>query len=155
MASRWSPPIQVDLATMTANVAQVFLTDDGWLAALRGVREAREPGGWLVFETRDPARAAWLDWNRDETFARADIPGVGVVETWCHVLAVENDLVSFRWTHVFESDAAVITSDSTLRFRTRTEIEESLRTSGFEVEAVRDAPDRPGRELVFLARRTR
>src|SRR5690606_8842759 len=32
------PPLDADLATMTGNVAQVFLTDDDWLAALRGGR---------------------------------------------------------------------------------------------------------------------
>ena len=35
----------------------------------------------------------------------------------------------------------------------RTEIEQLLTDAGYEVVEVRDAPDRPGRELVFLARR--
>jgi nucleoside-triphosphatase THEP1 len=46
-----------------------------------------------------------------------------------------------------------IQSRSTLRFRTRAELEASLTAAGFVVQEVRDAPDRPGRELVFLARR--
>jgi hypothetical protein len=54
---------------------------------------------------------------------------------------------------VFEADGSVETSDSTLRFRSRPEIASSLREAGFAVEDVRDAPDRPGRELVFIARR--
>lgn len=53
------PPLQVDLVTMTGNVAQVFLTDEGWASTLRGARSALRPGGWLVFEVRDPARGAW------------------------------------------------------------------------------------------------
>ena len=147
------PSLQVDLATMTANVAQVFLTDDDWIATLAGVHSALRPGGHLVFETRDPARKAWLEWSRDHTHSRADIPDVGLVETWCDLLDVSGPLVSFRWTHVFGSDGAVVTSDSTLRFRSRLEVEESLRSSGFVVEDVRDAPDRPGRELVMVASR--
>jgi hypothetical protein len=47
----------------------------------------------------------------------------------------------------------VLTSDSTLRFRSETEICDSLQGLGYVVEEIRDAPDRPGRELVFLARR--
>ena len=42
-------------------------------------------------------------------------------------------------------------SDSTLRFRERDEVEADLAAHGYVVEGVRDAPDRPGRELVFVA----
>jgi 2-polyprenyl-3-methyl-5-hydroxy-6-metoxy-1,4-benzoquinol methylase len=39
------PELQVDLATMTANVAHVFLTDEDWAATLGGVHAALCPGG--------------------------------------------------------------------------------------------------------------
>lgn len=145
------PPLEIDLATMTANVAQVFLTDEDWNATLRGMHSALKPGGRLVFEIREPERRAWSEWNREQTHARTDIPGVGVVETWCDLTDVTGSLVTFRWTHVFESDGTVITSESTLRFRGRAEVERSLREAGFVVDDVRDAPDRPGREFVFVA----
>jgi SAM-dependent methyltransferase len=147
------PPLRVDLATMTANVAQVFRTDEEWAATLDGVRDALVPGGRLVFETRDPGRKAWLEWNRAETHTVAEIPGIGAVETWCDLTSVEEPLVSFRHTFVFGSDGAVVTSDSTLRFRGRAELERSLESAGFVVDEVRDAPDRPGREFVFIASR--
>ncbi|WP_049577080.1 class I SAM-dependent DNA methyltransferase [Nonomuraea sp. SBT364] len=146
------PPLRMDLATMTANVAQVFLTDDDWRATLRGIRAALRPEGVLVFEVRDPARRAWREWTRARTFRRAGLPGVGEVETWCDVLDVSGGLVTFRHTYVFASDGAVVTSDSTLRFRERDEVERSLRESGYRIEDVRDAPDRPGLEFVFVAR---
>ncbi len=60
-------------------------------------------------------------------------------------------LISFRWTFQFEADGAELTSDSTLRFRSRAEIEATLVDAGFDVDEVRDAPDRPGHELVFIA----
>jgi hypothetical protein len=41
-----------------------------------------------------------------------------------------------------------------LRFRGRDELARSLRAAGLVVDEVRDAPDRPGRELVFTASRT-
>jgi hypothetical protein len=47
----------------------------------------------------------------------------------------------------------VLTSDSTLRFRARDEVEATLIEQGYVVDEVRDAPDRPGRELVFFASR--
>lgn len=146
------PPLQVDLVVMTANVAQVFVTDDEWSATLVGVRAALRPGGRLVFESRVPERRAWERWTREHTHARADVAGVGVVETWCDLGEVAEPLVSFRWTNVLP-DGDVIVSDSTLRFRGREETEESLAALGFRVDEVRDAPDRPGAEHVYVARR--
>ncbi len=45
------------------------------------------------------------------------------------------------------------TSPSTLRFRSREEVEQSLADAWLDLVEVRDAPDRPGRELVFVARK--
>lgn len=145
------PPLAVDLATMTANVTQVFLTDADWHETLRGIHAALRPGGRLVFETRDPAWRAWTGWTPERTFIEADIPGTGVVRTWCQVLDVAEPLVSFRWIYVFDTDGTTLTSDSTLRFRGRDDIERSLRETGFRTEDVRDVPDRPGCEFVFVA----
>lgn len=44
---------------MTANVAQVSLTDAAWSEVLSAARSALRPGARLVFETRDPDRRAW------------------------------------------------------------------------------------------------
>ncbi|MGW3301554.1 SAM-dependent methyltransferase [Streptomyces rubiginosohelvolus] len=147
------PPLQVDLATMTANVAQEIFDQDDWQATLRGAYAALRPGGHLVFETRDPARRAWEAWNRESSHRVTEIPGADPVENWVDVTAVAGALVSFRRTYVFAAGGEVLTSESTLRFRERQEIEADLRAAGFVVREVRDAPDRPGKELVFIARR--
>jgi SAM-dependent methyltransferase len=147
------PPLQVDVVTMTANVAQVFLTDEAWGTTLAAARAALRPGGRLVFESRRPEREAWLTWTRDRSWTRAEVPGVGPVQTWVEVTDVRGDLVSFRWSFVFEEDAVELTSDSTLRFRSSAELSGSLAEAGFTVEDVRDAPDRPGAEYVFVAGR--
>ncbi|MEU6458641.1 class I SAM-dependent methyltransferase [Streptomyces sp. NPDC047065] len=147
------PPLRADLATMTANVAQAITGPRAWQGTLRGAYEALRPGGHLVFETRDPARRAWEEWDREHTHRVVEVPGAGAVESWCDLLDVSGPLVTFRWTYVFTADGEVLTSDSTLRFRDRDEVEADLTGRGFEVREVRDAPDRRGRELVFLARR--
>ena len=146
------PPLQVDMVTMTANVAQVFLTDEDWTRNLLGARQALRPGGHLVFETRDPARRAWEEWTREQTLATTKVPGEGLVQTWGDVLDIDEPLVTFRQHFRFLSDGALLTSDSTLRFRGRGELESSLESSGYVVAEVRDAADRPGREFVFIAR---
>lgn len=147
------PPLQVDLATMTANVAQAIVDPRTWQETLQGAHAALRPGGHLVFETRDPARRAWEEWTREHSHSVTEIPGVGSVEGWIELIEVRLPLVTFRGTYVFASDGQVLTSDSTLRFRERDEVERDLIAHGFVVEEVRDAPDRPGKEFVFLARR--
>jgi SAM-dependent methyltransferase len=147
------PPLQVDLATMAGNVAQVFLSDADWLATLRGIAAALRPGGRSVFETRVPAREAWREWTPELSRSVTDIPGVGKVTQWYEVLDVDGPFVTFRSVNEFAADGAVIASVSTLRFRGRDEIERSLDDAGLVLEEVRDAPDRPGREFVFVARR--
>jgi SAM-dependent methyltransferase len=147
------PPLRADLATMTGNVAQVFVTDDEWGMTLRCLRAALRPGGRLVFESRDPAVQAWLGWTKEQRFTRTEIRGVGAVQSWDELTEVSGQLVSFRSVFVFEADGAVLTSDSTLRFRERGEIAESLDVHGYRLDEVREAPDRPGLEFVFIARR--
>ena len=147
------PPLQVDLATMTGNVAQAIVDQADWDRTLQGVRAALRPGGYLVFETRDPADKAWQQWNRTQTHRVTELDGVGAVESWLELTHVSEPFVSLRHTWIFAGDGAVLTSDSTLRFRDREEVQEALETHGYLVEEIRGAPDRPGRELVFFARR--
>ena len=148
------PPMQVDLATMTANVVQAIVDPSDWEATLRGVHDAVRPGGRLVFETRDPAYRAWHEWSRAASYSVTEIQGVGAVESWVEVTDVSGPFVSLLWTCVFASDGAVLTSDSILRFRERDEVEEDLLAHGYAVDEVRGAPDRPGREIVFIVRPT-
>ncbi len=147
------PSFQVDLVTMTGNVGQVFLTDEVLGSTFRSASKVLRPGGHLVFEVRDPAQESWKEWSRELTDRRVDLPDAGPVETWVELLDVTLPLVTFRWTFVFGSDGAVLTSDSTLRFWTQAEIVGALERAEFVVEAIRDAPDRPEREFVFVARR--
>ncbi|WP_371749539.1 class I SAM-dependent methyltransferase [Streptomyces sp. NBC_01283] len=147
------PDMRVDVAFMTANVAQAIVDPEVWEGTLRGTHAALRPGGHLVFETRDPARRAWQEWNRAATHKTVTVEGIGDVETWVEVTGVSLPLVTFRGTVVLTTTGETLTSDSTLRFRERDEVVASLTAHGYVVDEIRDAPDRPGRELVFLARR--
>jgi SAM-dependent methyltransferase len=148
------PAVAADLAVMTGNVAQVFLTDREWARAPQAIGAALRSRGYLVFEIRRPGRRAWEEWAAETGPVRRDVPGVGPVERRCEVTAVKLPFVSFRYTYTFVSDGALITSDSTLRFRSREELEASLATHGYQVLDVREAPDRPGHEFVFITQRT-
>jgi SAM-dependent methyltransferase len=147
------PPVEADVAVMTGNVAQVFLTDEDWTATLHGIRGALREGGHLVFETRRPDRRAWEEWAADTCPVVREVPRIGRVRRRTEVTDVSLPYVSFRHDYTF-ADGERLTSDSTLRFRSREEVEESLRATGFTTLDVRQAPDRPGREYVFLAQRS-
>jgi SAM-dependent methyltransferase len=147
------PPLQVDAAVMTANVAQVFLDDAAWAATLAGIRAALRPGGTLVFEARRPERRAWLRWTPEATFTRVVTADHGVVESWEDVTGVDGELVTFTSMTRFADTGVEIASTSTLRFRPREDIERSLADAGYLLDDVRDAPDRPGAEWVYVARR--
>lgn len=145
---------KADLATMTGNVAQVLLTDDDWARALQAIHAALRPNGYLVFETRRPECRAWEEWAADVDPVTLDIPGSGHVERRLAVTDVSLPFVSFQYTYRFLSGGDVVTSNSTLRFRSRDEVESSLNANGYRVLDVHEAPDRPGREYVFIAGRS-
>jgi ubiquinone/menaquinone biosynthesis C-methylase UbiE len=94
------PALAVDLATMTGNVSNVFLTQQEWLTTLGGVHAALRPGGHLAFESVDPAGQPWLNWNRETTYVRRESPDAGVFESWLEVTRVDGDLVSTHRTYV-------------------------------------------------------
>jgi len=148
------PALDADLATMTGNVAQVFLTDNDWAQTLQGIHAALRPNGCLVFETRRPEHRAWREWAADVDPVSLDIPGIGPVERRLEVTDISLPFISFRYAYRFLAGGEVITSDSTLRFRSRDEVESSLAANGYRVLDVREAPDRPGREFVFIAERS-
>ena len=97
-----------------------------------------------------PADRGWERWTPDATRATAVVDGETVTSETA-LIDVDPPLVSFRTT--FHLGADELTSDSTLRFRTREEIAEDLQEAGLPVDDVRDAPDRPGREFVVVARK--
>ncbi len=147
-------PLRFDLAVMTGNVAQVFVDDEDWARTLRHVRELVRDDGHFVFETRDPTRRAWEAWDTAGTPVSMSTAR-GQVETWTTVLDVRDPLaaprVTFRHHFRFGASHDVVTSESTLRFRSTDELATSLHDAGFSIAEVRDAPDRPGLEFVIVA----
>lgn len=157
-------PLSTDLVVMTGHVAQVFLTDDDWDAVLRDCRRALRPGGHLAFETRNPDLSPWRRWTKQDTFERFPLPDGGSFSSWVEVTGVRGPLVDFEGHNAFSRPAGELPPEpetdliatSTLRFRTRAQVQESLACAGFGVSAVYGAWDRgpvepDSRELIFLA----
>jgi hypothetical protein len=124
---------------------------------LADVRRALRPGGRLAFETRNPAVQGWRGWTREESFGSYPWPGGGSYDSWVQVSSVEPGLVSFDGVTGLP-DGRTITSPSTLRFRTREQVEQSLGAAGFAIEKVYGDWDRSpatpvSRELIVIAAR--
>jgi SAM-dependent methyltransferase len=144
---------QYDLATMTANVAQVFLDDEEWLATLRAIHHCLRAGGHLAFETRVPADRGWTRWTKELTHQVVEVEGEGLVEDWVQVTAVDGELVTFESPTIFHADGERIDSTSTLRFRGEEALRSSLERAGFTDVELRDLPYALGRGWLVVARR--
>ena len=141
-----------DLATMTANVAQVFLTDADWIRTLRAIHTCLRPGGLLAFETRNPADRAWERWTKEQSHRVVDTGPEGLVEDWVEVTRVDGELVTFESPTVFLSDGERVESTSTLRFRTANSLKSTLVDAGFGAVEIRKLPYAPTRGWLVLAR---
>jgi SAM-dependent methyltransferase len=148
---------EADLVVMTGNVAQVFLEDAEWAATLRDIHAALRRGGHLAFESRNPDDRAWERWNREATYERIDSP-FGQMECWLELVGVGNGRVRFEGHNVFTATGEVVVASSELRFRSRSELTDSLIAAGFTVEQVygdweRGPVSSASRVMVFVARR--
>lgn len=142
---------QYDLATMTANVAQVFLRDEEWIANLRAIQTCLRPGGYLAFESRVPSDRGWERWTKELTHQVVEVEGEGPVEDWVQVTKVDGEFVTFESPTIFRADGECIDSTSTLRFRSKEALCRSLTEAGFTKTEVRDLPYAPGRGWLMVA----
>lgn len=103
----------------------------------------------MAFEVHDPEGVvASLD--PGHTYRSIDLPDVGVIETWTELAKVAMPLVTFHQHFVFRCEGTTMVS---AWFRSEPDVARSLAETGFQVDEIRDDPDRPGLELVFIASR--
>jgi SAM-dependent methyltransferase len=151
------PELQVDLATCTGNaMQQAFIDDADWIDIRAAIWRVLKPGGRFIFETRDPARRAWESWTPELTRSTMDVPGYGPITTWVEVIELTSDPITDThrgYVHFETSGITIISGPEKLRFREQAELRRDLEATGFVIDEIRDAPDRPGREWVFVARK--
>lgn len=128
--------MQSDMTIMTGHVAQFFLEDVEWNAALRAIHTAMKPTGYLVFESRNPQVKPFTTWPysvNHETIA--DTP-LGPVEWWCEKLVYADSYATYELHYLFRKTGEEIISANKLRFRTYKELQASLKDAGFTVGQV-------------------
>jgi len=149
---------EADLVIMTGNVAQVFLDDARWAANVRDIYTALRPGGYIAFESRNPDDRGWERWNPTVTYTEYDSPN-GPMACWLEVISVEGSRVRYAGHNIFKATGEEVVASDELRFRTQSELTDSLNTTGFTVEHVYgDWQQGPltsaSRIMVFVARRS-
>ncbi|MFB4160257.1 class I SAM-dependent methyltransferase [Geomicrobium sp. JSM 1781026] len=127
------PSKMFDAVIMTANVAQVFLTDKSWQQTLADVYRSLKPGGYFLFDTRNPSAKAWEVWEQDQTPDRAVDEATGdQLEIWTAYDGFVDGVYTFYETvkHV-KTDEILVHEKMQLIFRTEEEITHSLEQAGF------------------------
>lgn len=153
-----------DLAIMTGHVAQFHLEDDYWHKALLSIRKALHPGGYLAFESRNPAVQPWItnkehtDWASPTTHKKVIDPKEGEIELWEETIEYKNHKVTRDLHYLFTNTGEEVVSRNQLRFRTKEEITQSLEDFGFNVENVYGFWDwslatSESPEFIFVAKR--
>lgn len=121
-----------DLIILTGHVFQVFLDDRETLTMLDFARRHLAPGGRLVFESRNPLRRAWENWTEQRTREVREIDGLGRVEVYYQVKAVEAEHVTFDAVFTLLDNGEKRVSESRLRFADRETVSRLLTQAGFD-----------------------
>jgi SAM-dependent methyltransferase len=150
-------PESADFAVMSGHVAQVFVEDDAWLAALQDLHRALVPGGLLAFESRNPGARKWEAWTRELTLRTVETPE-GAVEFWHETAAVDFPRVSYNTLTRNLKTGEATTSRDVLAFRDEQALRASLEHVGFKVDNVcgdwdRTPPVIASPELIVIARK--
>lgn len=118
---------------MTANVAQVFLTEDSWINVVNDVYRALKPGGHFIFDTRNPLAKVWEQWEKDMTPDHAiDLVNGEPLEIWTQYEGFVDDVFTFfEMVKKARTGEVIIHEKMQLKFRTQETIYQSLKNAGF------------------------
>ena len=123
-----------DVAVMTGHAFQCLLTQAEILQTLEAVRSRLAPGGMFLFESRNPAAKAWLEWDTGGGTELQESSAGTLEVTWELIAAREEPdgvLVTFEDRTRFLSDGERFTSRSTLKFTPAPTLAALLETAGF------------------------
>ena len=126
-------PNSFDAVIMTANVAQVFLTDESWEKVIFDVYEALKPGGHFIFDTRNPLTKVWELWQLDTTPDKVvDEKSGESLEIYTDYEGYEDGIFTFYETvRNSRTDEVLEHIKMQLIFRTEEALQQSLKHVGF------------------------
>lgn len=135
----FAPELQFALIYMTGHAFQELGSDAEILAHFQVVRRLLTPEGQFVFDTRNPARRAWLNWVPERSERQLELLGGGRAWVWHQVLDVSAGYVSFEEHYDFEQQGEGpeerLMSRSRLRFVALDEIADLAAAAGLALES--------------------
>ncbi len=120
-----------DFIVLTGHVFQVFLEEETILAVLKTLRCHLALGGRLAFESRNPLVKEWESWRPEQTRDWLQVPGIGQVEVFYDIRAVEPPFVTYEVNYKLPDGSRLCAPDR-LRFSSAVEIAGWLEASGFD-----------------------
>ena len=120
-----------DLIVMTGNAMMALLEPEAMFACLEAMKHHLRKDGKIVFEVRNPSLDWMSEWNYTMALKHDDVD----VEETRRVIAMDGPLMRFEFDYVFPD--RVITTKSTIRFNSLSEINERLAAAGLESKDVR------------------
>ncbi|MEE9211014.1 MAG: class I SAM-dependent methyltransferase [Kiloniellales bacterium] len=148
-----------DLITMTGHAFQALLNDEAAVALLAAAARHLAPEGRFAFETRNPARQAWLSWTPDRTRELVQTAAQGRVEA-CYdaVAGADTGIVRIAQHCRFLDQGTTRIGRSRIRFIARDHLEGLIARAGLAPLAWYGDWDRgpctsASREIIAVTRR--
>lgn len=141
-----------DLIIMTGHAFQVLLEDKDMLATFAMMKGHLKPEGLIVFESRNYR----IDWEKEWNYDLDLKTPFGEVHESRRFIKMEKDKMTFELEYKFPDET--LKSQSVLRFWSKNEIENHLKSCGLFIEKIRgDWDDKPyypdtSHEMIFKAR---
>ena len=124
-----------DLIVLTGHAFQVFLTEHDQRAVLAAIARHLAPEGRFIFDSRNPAAAAWRRWTPEGSRRSLAHPRLGAVEAWNDVAQdPATGIVTYRTHYRVAASGQTFSAASKLRFTDRETLSMLLTEAGLRVE---------------------
>ncbi len=145
----------VDMALMTAHVAQVITDDQALQSTFNAIADRLTVSGTLIFDSRNPVfqgRGWTAAWNQPQRFVHPVAGGFVVTQ---ELTGAEDNLTTYELRYEFANGTKLV-SHNELRFRSQEQLTSMLDNAGLVVRQLfgdwdRAAVDKHSPELIFVA----
>ena len=121
-----------DAIIMTANVAQVFISEESWNSVLQDVFTALKTGGQFIFDARNPQAKVWEEWQKDETVDELqDVHTGDTLLYWDDYEGLDRNVFTFYEKIKNVNTGITHEAKVQLIFRSLEEISSAIKKAGF------------------------